>query len=203
MFISKKVFFTLFIAVSLSLMLTNRLAFASPIEGYSFAGGSGYSVDQRAYQTRLSVYFPPAFEAWIEQYDSRPTQKAVYLALGVDDGWAAGMAYGRSTLSEAKSRALQICNDSRAQYSISDTCKLYAENSSIVYLNDYNPVAQPFPEPTSSSSNATISPNLEIYIPRILYQDPFSGTINLWLRFEFSHESNGQYYWILKSAGGN
>ena len=194
---SIKIIFSSLLIPVISLMLTSTIAFSSPYEGYASAGSSGEGI----YQTRLSIQLPDAFYTWHEGYAAKPVQKAAYLALGANNAWAAGRGYGYSTLSAAKASALEACNETRAKYSISDECLLYAENGSVVYLND---VTTPTPTPTPTpSTSPTLSPSFQIYIPSVLYSSPISGSADLWLRLDYSHETGGVFYWKLNSVGAN
>ncbi len=195
MFYSKKIVYSLMMLVILSMLLFSTVAFSSTDEGSDVAGSYSSNDEQDVYQTRLSILLPQAFYDWYdENYASKSTQKALYLALGGNGGWAVGSATGYSTLATAKSYALTKCNEARATYNISESCELYAENNNVVYLNDLT---------NTTVTTPTLSSSLEINIPTIIYQSIFGSTMDLWLILEYSHSSNGEFFWKLKSFGEN
>lgn len=159
----------------------------------NISGNRGANPEKRTYLARTSIQLHDSIWDYYDLYKPKDPQKALYLA--VDDpnayeGWAGGHGTAYDTLSKAKTRALDECNSSRAEWNISAPCILFDENNNFVYVQA--PAATPVVSTIPTFSSSTY----DIFIPEIkVIGLPF------WLELKYSHEINGVLYWQLNGYG--
>lgn len=184
----KKNALIIIVTIILSFVLTGSAVFSFQDNGSGVKDGgsaSGVLDDTNRPKTRLSIYVPEDFEAWLRNsvaYFSQQNNKAVYLAQDGYGGWAGGYSYAAGTLAEAKSAALGFCNQDRQTMGISSPCVLYAENDRIAYYD-------------FSIEKATIADNFDIYLPSMAWD---GGEYSANLEFA-GYDQYGNMYWKLIS----
>ena len=95
------------------------------------------------------VQVPPASHAKLTDYFAQPTNKVFVIAIDPGGDFSWGYGYGKSTVKEAATVAVEQCDAARAEQGILTKARLYAINNRVVYADS---IRQPGKGPAQPDS---------------------------------------------------
>lgn len=102
----------------------------SPCVVYDASSTNSYVVKDSNYAPFKTAKTRKKILAQYELYKKYADKKAIAYADDATEAWAAGYAYGYSTVAEARREAIKSCNKTRAKYKVKAPCTIYATSSS-------------------------------------------------------------------------